>query len=277
MSRNRTPRRGFTLVELLVVVAIITLLISILLPSLARAREEAKRVYCTNNLRNIWTGVLTYALESRDRLPFMEDVNLPGSSEPGTGPEADPFDPRFPTTVGNMLQPYVQEKTWICPSAVAGYPADVSASSWRLTYTFSSAGPIGEGIPYDSAAHRGTGSVFDPAMSNYVHFDGRPLDLLDGRRYVQSGGLNENEKGEWSVRREIIADLYAEEPPRGYIYPHRGTLDGRNDLQNAREQFRRNTNTLDDARRTGRNELHADGDQVEIIFTRFWNQHRPGY
>lgn len=275
MRRNAQPPAGFTLIELLVVVAIIALLISILLPSLRSARDQARRVYCTNNLRSIWTGILTYALEYHDRLPFMEDVNLV-SDVPGTGPEADPFDPAFPTTVGVMMRAYVPEGSWVCPSAINGYPRSAGDAGWTLSYTFSSAGPIGQGVGYDEAAYKGTGSPFDPAISNYVHFDGRPLKLLDGRRYVQSGGLNENDKGQWSVRREIIADLYLEEPPAGFLYPHRGTLDDRNDLENAEAQFNLNSNIVQ-GRRSGRIELHADGERVQLLFTRYWGQHAPSY
>ena len=65
--RNR--KSAFTLIELLVVVAIIALLISILLPTLARAREQTKAVKCLANLKTLGQGVMVFAAENKDRLP----------------------------------------------------------------------------------------------------------------------------------------------------------------------------------------------------------------
>ena len=75
-------RPGFTLIELLVVVAIIALLLAILLPSLGRAKEQAKSVQCLSNLRQMATAAFSYAAASDSRFPiayYTAKVNVGGT------------------------------------------------------------------------------------------------------------------------------------------------------------------------------------------------------
>ncbi len=67
--RNHLQRLGFTLIELLVVIAIIALLMGILLPSLSRAREQARKIACLSNMRQMGVALQTYLIDSEYRLP----------------------------------------------------------------------------------------------------------------------------------------------------------------------------------------------------------------
>lgn len=68
--RRRGPSRAFTLVDVLVTMAVVALLIAMLLPSLSTVRESARRVVCSSNLRQVGLGLALYADSSRDRLPY---------------------------------------------------------------------------------------------------------------------------------------------------------------------------------------------------------------
>jgi type II secretory pathway pseudopilin PulG len=65
-------KRAFTLVDILVVVAVIALLIAMLLPALTRTKQAAHRVACASNLRQIGVALHAYAADNRDVLPWAQ-------------------------------------------------------------------------------------------------------------------------------------------------------------------------------------------------------------
>jgi prepilin-type N-terminal cleavage/methylation domain-containing protein/prepilin-type processing-associated H-X9-DG protein len=104
---KRVSRKaGFTLVELLVVIGIIALLISILLPSLNRARETANRVKCANNLKQIGLAIALYTNENHGQYPrtyFASNGSTPDFFSTANYSAADPFAPGTPPNNWNPV------------------------------------------------------------------------------------------------------------------------------------------------------------------------------
>lgn len=74
---------GFTLVELLVVMAIIAMLAGLLFPALVRAREQARRAACSGNMRQIGIGIGIYADDFAGCYPPANHWMAPGADKPG--------------------------------------------------------------------------------------------------------------------------------------------------------------------------------------------------
>ncbi len=121
---NRARCRGFTLVELLVVIGIIALLISILLPSLNKARQAAMAVQCSSNMRTIGQFFHNYLDSNRGKFPFVM-ANCPNNYYVGsyadTWPSAIDYKPVMNDNAGasppnTYLNLNIQDtNVWHCP------------------------------------------------------------------------------------------------------------------------------------------------------------------
>jgi prepilin-type N-terminal cleavage/methylation domain-containing protein/prepilin-type processing-associated H-X9-DG protein len=125
------PRSGFTLVELLVVVAVTGVLIALLLPTISRARESARRTGCASNLRQLGMAVQAY-LDDHDGLYPVLPLTAPPESE---GEESDRNEGGSPSDWEEVIQPYLHSEPILrCPSDPS--PVEFFDISYSLNASF---------------------------------------------------------------------------------------------------------------------------------------------
>ena len=111
-------RVAFTLIELLVVIAIIAILASLLLPALAKAKDQARLANCLSNQRQWGLGLQLYLVDNSDSLP--RDGMGANGRYPGVPPPSGT--PKDPSAWFNLLPPFMGEMTlmqyWKRPTVV---------------------------------------------------------------------------------------------------------------------------------------------------------------
>ena len=118
--KHSRKSRGFTLVELLVVIGIIALLISILLPSLNAARRQATRIACAANIRSIGQSYQLYAAEYKGAYPPVQMWHWPSGNWGNPwwdNPDAN-HNPPIPDGAGLLVaNGYVKDpRIYYCPA-----------------------------------------------------------------------------------------------------------------------------------------------------------------
>jgi prepilin-type N-terminal cleavage/methylation domain-containing protein/prepilin-type processing-associated H-X9-DG protein len=116
MKRGR--KRAFTLVELLVVIAVIAILAALLFPVFAQAREKARQAGCLSNLKQIGAATQMYMQDYDETIPWSCLGRLWQARRPVDYQNVRPDDVYAP----EMMRPYVKnDKVWYCPSTGPDY------------------------------------------------------------------------------------------------------------------------------------------------------------
>jgi len=206
-----TKQKGFTLIELLVVISIIALLLAILLPALGTAREQARRVACSANLKGLGFALVAYSTNNDDWLPWSEPPkrtpeNMAHSTQnwfmnPGLMVNLDVELQR--NSEGLLIGPPKQRSPLTCPShrepamtrPDKKHKLDAEPRPYALSYTMN--GTFGRGM----RAHRTT----PKRRCSEFHFPSGTMALCEGYGTAMAPGIV----------------LYTSCPLGNMVFPHR--------------------------------------------------------
>jgi prepilin-type N-terminal cleavage/methylation domain-containing protein len=193
-------RRGFTLVELLTVIAIIAVLAALLFPVFATARGKAREISCLSNLRQIGMSIKMYTQDYDEYYPWAVDPTDKYTPQIWGGFPAFQAQIPFMPMMHEALQPYVKsQQVFACPSDTGytvedftGEPLDARPTSYKkfgtsynyrteISFRQASEGSIRNAtelnVLMDAAGKFHGGLVFDRMRYNVLHGDTHAKNL----------------------------------------------------------------------------------------------------
>ncbi len=181
LTRRASSARAFTLLELLVVMAVIALLVALLFPALGAAKRAGRRAACLSNLRQIGIAVLSYSDENDGLIPYgpkAPPFTSPASFYPSTGSPTSllSLQTGTPVGLGLLLQQHLasQPKVLFCPGS--DQPLDADAELAKV------------------GRSQAQGSYYYRHAGNTQLFDGAAATNLPAR--VQLANLGNNRNGQ---------------------------------------------------------------------------------
>jgi prepilin-type N-terminal cleavage/methylation domain-containing protein len=157
-------RAGFTLIEVLVIIAVIGVLVAVLLPALSGARDSARRTVCLSNLRQAYVACRAYADENRGVGPAIgQPYNRPPNwayivqSAAGKDVAAEVLETPTPTPSEETNAIYANRSALVCPTVDARYP-----EAMTRTYAMNATGHAGGTDP---------DNFDDPERPGHIRFD----------------------------------------------------------------------------------------------------------
>jgi prepilin-type N-terminal cleavage/methylation domain-containing protein/prepilin-type processing-associated H-X9-DG protein len=214
-SSSFSPRRGFTLVELLVVVAIIAILIMILLPAIQAAREAARKSQCINQLNQLTKATLNYECQTKKFPPGMWGPPFHNTTEVMTGSWVGEIALLLPYMEASRIGKEVLKNLNKSPTATPwwGVPKLTQLATENISFLICPSDQINEDakLPIVTGIH----CYFNASSSQatFSFYTSPSLDLANGYKrtsYVGIGGV----EGDIGAVSDKYAGLFANRAER---------------------------------------------------------------